>query len=166
MSEPILLAIIAVATPLVAALTGLYSARISQRNKQEEAGKTRAEGEEVFERVRLMQWEREQAMLARLASLEKDRRDLSDRLEAVEMELHLTKKRYDDDLAAERRKYDAAIQAARKVQESLEGELLSLRKMVNHLTQENQDLHAKMKQLASRVETGELGSGKHKRGQV
>lgn len=165
-TETILLAIIAVLAPTIAALTGWYQAQLSRRNKQSEAEKTRAEAEEIFERVRVMQLERERELIERLALLEKDRRALVDRLEAVEMELRFTKKRYEDDLATERARYETAVHNARKVQESLEHELIKLREMIDHLTKENASLHSKVKQLASRVETGELSNGKQRRAEA
>lgn len=164
MNERVLLAIIAILVPLAAVVAGFYTAYQTRRTRHNEADKVRAEADEIFERVRAMQWEREQAMTARLGQLEKDRRELADRLEAVEMELHLTRKRYEDDLIVEKRKREELALTAKRVQESLEAELQQLREMVDHLTKENTTLQAKIKQLASRVETGELGSGKHKRG--
>lgn len=163
MNESVLLAIIAIVVPMIAVATGVYTAYQSRHTRHNEADEVRAKTDEIVERVRAMQWEREQAMIARLGQLEKDRRELADRLEAIEMELHLTRKRYEDDLIIEKRKREELALTAKRVQESLETELQQLREMVDHLTKENTTLQAKIKQLASRVETGELGSGGHKR---
>lgn len=158
MSETVMLAIIAVAVPLIAALTGLYSTRLSRQNKLAEAHKTEAEAEEIFTRVRAAQWQHEQEMANRITILEFERRNLADRLEAIEDELKRTRARYEKDLAKERRRYEETAAHAKRVQESLETELHALREMVDHLTKENARLHEQIKRLASRVETGELGS--------
>ena len=162
MSETVLLAIIAIAVPFIAALTGLYSTRLSRQNKQAEAHKTEAEAEEIFTRVRALQWQREQEMSERLTVLEFERRNLADRLQAVEDELERTRARYEQDLANERRRHEETAAHAKRVQESLQAELNSLREMVDHLTKENADQKRKLTELAKRVkETGELGSGGH-----
>jgi chromosome segregation ATPase len=164
MSETVLLALVAIAVPLIAALTGLYSARLSQRSKTAEAQKTEAEAEEIFSRVRALQWQREAEMSERITALEFERRNLADRLQAIEDEVKVTRTRHEQDLRNERRRYEETAAHAKRVQESLEVELHTLREMVVKLTEENHTLHEQIKRLASRVETGELDSGSHKRG--
>lgn len=156
MTDTVTVALITAVPAILAIIAGGYATYLTRQNKASEATKVRAEAEEIFERVRVMQLERERELIARLSMLEKDRRDLVGRLEAVEMQLHMAKKKYEDDLAAERARYETAVRAAKKLQESLEQELSKLREIVDHLTKENMALHARMKQLASRVETGEL----------
>ncbi len=152
MTDTITIAIITAVPAVLAILGGAYAAYTARRSRMAEANKTNAEADEIFGRVRAMYYESERHMLERLAALEKERGECTARITALEQE---------------RARYERLLIEARRLQETLEYDIGHLRNQyeaqIMQLKAENLELRQKMERLAKRVETGELGSGKHKR---
>lgn len=153
MSETVIIAAISSITTLLVTVTGgAIAALASRRNKQAEAQKTEAEAEQIAAQadqisaqVRVLYLENERHLLERVAVLERDKYTCATRLDALEME---------------RRRDALLLMESRRVQESLETELSTMREryegQIMQLHQENKELRQKLERLASRVETGEL----------
>jgi hypothetical protein len=150
MSDAVIIAIIAVAVPSVAAITGLYTAVSAKRNRQSEADKAEAEAGEIRARARSLILQNEATLLARLLALERGKDDCAARIAALENE---------------RVRYERLIMKSNQLQQALEQELSDLREkyeaQIMGLKGENEKLRQKVERLANRVETGELGSGAH-----
>lgn len=155
MPESVTIALIAgLSAAITAIITGMIAALASRRNKSAEAYKTVIEADEILTRVRAAQLENDGRMYDMVQSLRiemlANERRCTDRIDALEHGRNEDKRQ---------------LAAARQLQLSLENEIAVLREryegQIMQLQAENVKLKAQLDRLASRVETGELASGKH-----
>lgn len=154
MNDTLLVALVAAVPAIILSITGAYQAVTARRSRQEDTRKVRAEADEIFQRIRLMQMEREEELLARLVALEKDKDYCGKRLVALEIELRLTKQQHADELRLHQEQVSQSLQT----RELMEGDFEKLRLTVKELQEENAHLRRQLQQLVNRVETGPIGS--------
>lgn len=152
MADTVIIALIAAVPAILGILAGLYTAVSAKRNRQSEAAKAEAEAGEIQARARALILQNEELLLARLVALERGKDDCANRIDALENE---------------RVRYERLIIESNRLQQSLEQEIADLRAKyeaeIMKLKAENEKLRQTLERLASRVETGELDSGVHRR---